>query len=141
MKKLILMLGLVGLMACRKNESVETKVLDFDVFQLTVPQNWRAFSRQGYDSKVGGITNGRDTLGYDYGWYSYDLRQETTATHQRTTIQIDGRNALIVRPLQKGKGTMGVFVKVDNQVRFNLIGRNINDEEAALRIFKSVRFK
>ncbi|MBC7890980.1 MAG: hypothetical protein H7Y12_02090 [Sphingobacteriaceae bacterium] len=140
MKKFALLLALT-LTSCREKETADPKSLDFGEFQLSAPDTWRAFSRQGIDSKVGGITDGRDTLVYDYGWYSYDLRQQTAATHQRTTTTLDGRNALIVQPLQKGKGTIGVYVEVDGQNRFNLLGNNIQDEETVVRIFRSVTFK
>jgi len=140
MKNLALLLALT-LTACREKEPADQNSLDFGSFQLSAPATWRAFSRQGIDSKVGGITDGRDTLGYDYGWYSYDLRQQTAATHQRTTTTLDGRAALLVRPLQPGKGLVGVYVKVDEQNRFNLLGNNLRDEETAVRIFGSVRFK
>lgn len=139
MKKIALLLALT-LTACRKKETADPKTLDFGPFQLTVPDPWRAFSLQGIDSKVGGVTDGRDTLVYDYGWYSYNLSQQTTATHQRTATTLDGRDALLVQPLQKGKGTIGVYVKVDTQVRFNLIGHDLEDEETAMRICRSVLF-
>lgn len=140
MKNLALFL-LLTLTACREKEATELKSLDFGAFQLNAPDTWRAFSRQGIDSKVGGLTDGRDTLVYDYGWYSYDLRQQTGATHQRITTTLDGRAALFVRPLQPGKGLVGVYVKVDESNRFNLLGNNLQDEETAVRIFSSVTFK
>ncbi len=140
MKNLTLFL-LLTLTACREKGPADLKSLDFGEFQLSAPDTWRAFSRQGIDSKIGGITDGRDTLLYDYGWYSYDLRQQTAATHRRTTTTLDGRAALLVQPLQKGKGILGVYVKVDEMIRFNLLGNNLRDEETAVRILGSVTFK
>ena len=106
-----------------------------------MPPTWNSFSSQGYDSKVGGITNGRDTLLYDYGWYSYNFRQETTATHNRTTLSVDGRQGLLVQPKRTGEGIVGLYVEVDGQNKFNLYGRNITDEITATNIMRSVKFK
>src|SRR5690606_41269789 len=87
----LLLLGCIG-----GNQDIKT--LDFGQFTIEVPANWESFSSQGYDSKVGGITNGKVELTYDYGWYSNNFENETTATHIRTVTTIDGKPSLIVQP-------------------------------------------
>jgi hypothetical protein len=106
-----------------------------------MPASWEPFSSQGFDSQVGGITNGEDTLRYDYGWYSYQFRNETTATHKRTNLVIDSRPALLVVPKQANKGLIGIYVEVGGMNKFNLYGRNMKDEAMAIRIMRSVKFK
>lgn len=133
-------LFLLACVGCQNSDSTEPKSFDFGKFTLTVPGTWRSFSAQGYDSMVGGVTNGRDTLRYDYGWYSYDFRAETAATHRRTGLKIGNRDALLVQPLQAGRGGLGVFVRVDDRNRFTLYGRDLRDEETALAICRSVAF-
>lgn len=140
MKKLFILLAFIGLVSCRKDNVTETKVLDFKEFQLTVPQDWRAFSLQGIDSKVGGVTNGRDSLVYDYGWYSYRLQNETSTTHDRLTLTLDDRPALLVRPQRRGQGVVGVYVEVGGLTKFGMTGQNLREEEEAVRIMKSVDF-
>ncbi|MEX2594760.1 MAG: hypothetical protein WD426_18480 [Anditalea sp.] len=122
------------------NVDLKYKTLDFEVFTLKVPNNWESFSSQGYDSIVGGITNGKDELAYDYGWYSYDFQNETTETHRRITTSIDGKPALIVLPIKKGEGIIGVYIEVDSQNKFNLFGRDIKNEDRIRKIFESVKF-
>jgi hypothetical protein len=135
--KLVFLFSLL-LLSCEKDKLSET--LDFGQFTLDVPAHWKSFTSQGYDSKTGGITNGKDELTYDYGWYAYDFKNETSATHTRTSITIDGNPALLVRPIEKGKGTIGVFIQVDSQNKFNLSGQDIQDEDTVIKIFESVRF-
>ncbi|PVY38380.1 hypothetical protein [Pontibacter virosus] len=135
--KLVFLLSLL-LLSCEKDKLSET--LDFKDFTIEAPSNWESFTSQGYDSKTGGITNGKDELTYDYGWYAYDFKNETTATHTRTSTTIDGRPALIVKPIEKGKGVIGVFIQVDSQNKFNLSGLDIKDEDTVLKIFESVKF-
>ncbi len=135
--KLFCLLSLL-LLSCEREDL--SKTMDFEQFTIDVPADWKSFTSQGYDSKTGGITNGKDKLTYDYGWYSYKFKNETTATHTRTTTTVDGKPALIVTPLQKGKGVIGVFIQVDSQNKFSLFGKNIEDEATVLKIFKSVKF-
>lgn len=139
MKKPVFLL-LLACLGCRNSDPTETKVLDFGKFTLTVPGTWRSFSAQGIDSMAGGVTNGRDTLHYDYGWYSYRFQKETPATHRRQNLTIGNRDALLVQPLQPNRGVLGVYVQVDTLNRFTLWGQNLRDEEIALAICRSVAF-
>jgi len=129
---------LLLLFSCEKDEM--SKILDFQQFTIEVPADWERYSLQGTDSKVGGIKNRKDKLEYDYGWYSYDFKNETTATHTRTLTIIDGKDALIVKPIEKGNGVIGVFIQVDSQNKFSLAGRDIKNEDTAIKIFESVKF-
>jgi len=120
--------------------SPKIKTLDFEQFTIDVPADWESFTSQGYDSKVGGITNGKILLTYDYGWYSNDFQNETTENHLRTVTTIDGKPALIVQPIKRGAGIIGVFIDVGGPMRFNLMGKDIKDEDKVIEIFESVRF-
>ena len=124
---------------CEKDEM--SKILDFQEFTIEVPADWESYSLQGIDSKVGGIKNRKNKLGFDYGWYSDDFKNETSATHKRTLTIIDGKDALIVKPIEKGNGIIGVFIQVDSQNKFSLAGRDIKNEDTAIKIFESVKFK
>lgn len=134
---ILLMLVQTG---CEDNASPPTRMLDLKTFRVETPDTWKAIPGQGYDSQVGRLTNGSDVLEYDYGWYSYRLQKETSATHLRTVITIDGRSALIVRPKKTGKGVIGLYVEVNDQNRLSMTGRDIRDEATIIRIFESVRF-
>ncbi len=118
---LVFLLSLL-LLSCEKDEL--SKTLEFEEFTIEVPSNWQSFISQGYDSKTGGIRNGKDELTFDYGGYSYDFTNETSATHTRISTTIDGRPALIVEPIDKAKPFICVFIKValdnytDNTVSF-----------------------
>jgi len=136
--RLIILLSLL-LSSCLGDDP-KTKTLDFEHFTIEVPANWRSFSSQGYDSQVGGITNGKVELTYDYGWYSNNFESETTATHIRTETTIDGKPALIVQPIKKGKGIIGVYIEVGGPIRFSLMGRDIDEEDKIRKIFQSVKF-
>jgi hypothetical protein len=138
---LLFAFALTTLTGCVEDTDVDLRTADFKKFTLVMPASWQQFSLQGFDSQVGGITNGVDTLLYDYGWYSYRFQNETTATHTRTEITIAEKTALLVKPIQPGKGLIGIYAKVDDMNKFNLYGENIDDEAMAVRIMLSVKFK
>lgn len=133
---LLLMLPFAGCVNEPFNKS--TKTIALDGFTVETSSDWNAFITQGYDSRTGMISNGKNELKYDLGWYSYNFKNETNVTHYRTDTTINGRDALIVRPKKKGKGIIGIYIKADSLVRFNLYGTT-KDEEEILRIFNSVK--
>ncbi|GAB3219845.1 hypothetical protein [Spirosoma arcticum] len=126
--------------SCQDDPTPATQFLDLKTFRVEVPDTWKNVPGVGYDSQVGRLTNDSDVLAYDYGWYSYRLQNETSATHWRTVTTIDGRPALIVRPKKTGQGVIGLFVEVDDLNRLSLTGHDIRDEATVLRLFKSVKF-
>lgn len=133
------------LTGCKKDDpalpagEVYPKLITFDNFSVNVPEDWDGEKLQGIDSKVGYISNNEDRLNFDYGWYSNDLSSLTETTHIREKIKIDGHEALIARPRKKGEGEIGLYVKLDDMVSFNLVGTSSN-EQRILNIFKSVKF-
>lgn len=133
---LLIIILLIGCKAGTVEKSAE--VIAFKGFTLEAPSDWRAFSAQGIDSQVGGITNGKDELKYDLGWYSYDFKNEKEDTHIRTNTTVDGLKALIVKPKKKGEGIIGIYIEIDSINSFNLFGISKNEDEI-IEIFKSVK--
>lgn len=60
------------LISCKPKSDFKT--IDFESFEITVPQNWNEIEIKGMDSYVGGIvTDKKDTLIFDIGLYSGDV--------------------------------------------------------------------
>lgn len=142
MKRVIAFFTLLILLqtGCKDAAPQATQVLDLGTFRVEAPANWKAIADQGTDSQVGRLTNGSDVLAYDYGWYSYRLQNETSATHLRINTTIDGHPALMVRPKMAGQGVIGLYVESNGGKRLSLTGRDIADESTIIRIFQSVKF-
>ncbi len=142
MKKLIILIAPIRLNSCKEGRIIDNPLLqtmDLPGFTINASRDWKHYVRQGIDSRVGIITNGADTLHYDYGWYSYNFDDITTATHNNENIIIDGRDALLVKPKTSGKGVIGFYAKIGDINRLSLIGKSKNEAEI-LSIFKSVKF-
>jgi hypothetical protein len=115
---------------------------NFGAFFIYIPENWKKIEFDGIDSYVGGITNGTDSLTFDYGWYSYDLSYENGEKQLFATDTINGKIALITKPRKVGNGTIGLYIeKAYKKNHFNLLGKNISDEKTVFDIFKSIKFK
>jgi len=135
MKTFTSILVLLAVMACKKDQPTP---MVFDDFSFVAPSNWKKFEGKGYDSKVGGITNGKDTLRYDMGMYSYSFTNETSATHHRTETMQNGYKTLTVWPKKTGQGLMGIYIKVDDFRKLSIYGRSKNEDEV-LEILASVK--
>jgi hypothetical protein len=76
MKKIIyLTFIIIFIWSCKINPKFKT--IDFESFEITVPENWNKNIMKGTDSYVGGIiTDKNDTLFFDIGMYSNDVIKE-----------------------------------------------------------------
>lgn len=135
MKTCISILTLLLILGCKKDQPTP---MSFDDFSFVAPSSWKKFEAQGYDSKVGGITNGKDTLRYDMGMHSYSFTNETAATHHRTELMQNGYKTLTVWPKKTGQGLMGIYIKVDDFRKLSIYGRSKNEDEV-LAILASVK--
>jgi mono/diheme cytochrome c family protein len=139
---LVLMVSVIYLLANGFGIKTANEKIDFGAFEMTIPQDWKKIEFKGIDSYVGGITNGIDSLTFDYGWYSYDFKYENGETQLFATDTINGKIALLTKPKEAGKGAIGIYIeKAYKKNRFNIIGNNVNDENLIFNIFKSIKFK
>ena len=127
--------------SCKTNTS-EWKTLDFGVFKLKTPQGWTILKEQGIDSYFGGLTNGKDSLWFDYGWYSVDLSGENSYKQHFAKDTVNGFPARIMKPDTAGKGYISMFIpKVTDKNKFTIWGTNIQETDIILKIYKSIIFK
>ncbi|TWI81672.1 cytochrome c [Lacibacter cauensis] len=127
--------------SCSTNRTAEWHTLDYGVFQLKAPSDWKKFKRQGIDSYVGGLTNEIDSLWFDYGWYSYDLGDEDPLKHKSGVDTVNGLPANIVVPITPGEGTIGMYIRVNRKDKFSIRGYDIKQTDTILNIFNSIVFK
>ncbi len=143
MRPLKFLTFLLLLASCKtKTDNNKLQKLDFGVFTLTTPNGWTIFKEQGVDSYVGGLTNGKDSLWFDYGWYSPEIENTEFKKHLYAKDTVNGLIAFIEIPKLDGKGSIRLSIpKVNDKDRFYLGGYNINGTDKILKIFKSLVFK
>jgi cytochrome c2 len=113
--------------------------LDFGAFTLKAPPDWKIFEEQGIDSYVGGLTNGTDTLRFDYGWYSHHI--ENFGDHSRlfAADTLDGFEAIISIPRQGKEGDIEMNIDLQSPNRFTIYGYT-SDISGVLSILESIHF-
>ena len=120
----------------------KSHLIDFDLFSIILPTDFKYKRIDGIDSFVGEIKNGKSTFFFDYGWYSYSLTEENKERQLFATDTINGKIAYLTKPKTTGNGTIGIYIeKAFKENRFNLIGKGIQNEELILDIFKSIKFR
>ena len=148
----------------------DTKTLNFESFSIEVPKTWEPVQAEGIDSYVGQIAiDEQDTLSFDLGWYSNELRDEVylfekyaeeivqsdnslsvpehLKRNRNIFTKIDSRTAKIVEPKQAGNGITGVYFDSlwavgNNNLRFQLSGHDLKPEnqKAVLEAVKTLKF-
>lgn len=139
--RFLFILFLLSTAACR-TKTIEWQTLDFGAFKLTTPQGWKVLDEQGIDSYFGGLTNGKDSLWFDYGRYSVDLSEEDVYKHRYAKDTVNGFPARIMKPDTAGKGYISMSIpRVTAQNKFTIWGKNIQETDVILSIYKSLVFK
>jgi hypothetical protein len=131
---------LILTISCNTNTS-EWQTLDFGAFKLKTPHGWNKFEQEGIDSYVGGLTNGKDSLYFDFGWYSPDIGDEDPKKHLFGQDTINGLLARLAIPIKAGDGYIRMYMPVNKRDKFSISGYNIYETDTILKIYKSVVFK
>ena len=124
-----------------KTKTADWQTLDFGSFKLKTPSGWNEIERKGIDSYVGELTNGKDTLSFDYGWYSPDIGDEDPKKHKFGQDTINGLIARLAIPITPGDGYIKMYIPVNRDNKFSISGHNIQNTDTILKIFKSIVFK
>jgi|GEM_PF-1730908 len=147
MRYLIAIIFIINVICCKNTSSPVvqannnfTQTLDFGDFKIKTPKEWRKIKERGIDSYVGGLTNGTDTLEFDFGQYSNDLT-DTREEYLYADDTINGKAGYIAKPKIKGKGFIGVYFGNIDGDNFNLCSRHPKNEKEIISIFQNIRFK
>ena len=141
MRPHVILILIVLVISCQ-TKTTGWQTLDFGDFKISTPQSWTKFKQQGIDSYVGGLTNGKDSLWFDLGWYSAEIKDDEASKHLYGQDTINGLIGIIQIPKTDGKGSIRLSIpKVNDKDKFNLGGYNIIGTDTILKMFKSVKFK
>jgi hypothetical protein len=135
MKPRLILIFVILISSCT-TETTGWRTLDFGAFKIKSPQGWTKFKEQGIDSYVGGLTNGRDSLWFDYGWYSAEIDDEDASNHLYAQDTINGLVATIQVPKIEGHGIIMLNIThVNEKDRFSFYGHDIAQTDTVLKMF------
>jgi hypothetical protein len=141
MRAFFITLLFVGLLSCKRQSTSNWKTIDLAIFTIEVPKEWKIVETR--DNFSGRITNGVDTLYYNYG---KGFVSDSVGLWQSQLIAIDTVNGLpatIIIPASAGGGHVGMdFYHLTNSTigKFNISGDNIQNTDTILKIFKTLCF-
>jgi hypothetical protein len=117
------------------------QVLDFGTFSLKTPTGWSIVKRQGTDSYFGGLTDGKDSLWFDYGRYDVDLIGDAGFWYRMARDTVNGFPAIFSLPDLLVHGDISMHVpKLTDGNRFTIWAAKVKDSATVLHIYKSVLF-
>lgn len=131
---------LIALAVACKPRSKTLQVLDFGPFTLKAPANWSIVNRQSMDSYAGGLTNGADSLWFDYGRYDVKLTTDSGYWYRLSEDTVSGFRAVFSVPESWQRGEISMKIPTLNGKRFTMWGSNVKDTATILAIFKSAMF-
>ncbi|MEL6561924.1 MAG: cytochrome c [Bacteroidota bacterium] len=108
--------------------------IELGAFRVTTPQNYRYIKKQGIDSYVGLIASKRDTIYFDYGWYSNGINRYEMINRKDT---INGAPAIIKVDNGRIKGVNFAYIKGESGLSLYC---NTWDSLTAIEIIKSIKF-
>lgn len=123
----------------KAGDSASWRRFYYDGFALRTPGDWVRYSLQGRDSYASGLTNGTDSLIFDFGDYAPRVGVNGGANRLFAAAKIDGFPAVFSIPVKPGQNDCELEIYLSDRDRFYLGGR-VRDTHVALAIFQSVTF-
>jgi len=134
-------LCLLLLVSCTGPQKETWQTLDFGRFQLKAPPDWKMIKLQGIDSYVGGLTNNKDTLTFDYGTYEVDLEEEP-GQYRIAEDTVNSVMAVMMIPAGDTPGRVSMQLQPRNDKnKFTIWGHHIHEQDVILKIYKSIVFE
>lgn len=133
-------------------EHTDWQEVDVEKFTISTPPGWQYVKKQGIDSFIGEITDGKMTLHFDYGWYSTDFSDLAHLQPEIIYEQIDQRHSMLIRATDQSRGRIaGIYIEnvttdVDEVgvpiMRFSMYGDHLTPDQQALawELFRTLRF-
>lgn len=130
---------LLQLSACTPNHTTAKQLLDFGSFRLTTPSGWQKIPKRGIDRYVGALSNGLDTLWFEYGIYNVNLDIDESYNTVCAKDTINGYTATLIKCSASGKVSLGMQIMgIEKTRQFTIWGDHIQDENTVIYIYKSL---
>ncbi|MDO1445202.1 hypothetical protein Q0590_03015 [Rhodocytophaga aerolata] len=125
-----------------KSEIIGWHTIDLGSFTIAAPTAYLYFKIRGIDSYVGGITNKRDTLIFDYGWYSNDLSDlDKDSSYQIKTITVNNKRFKIVEQ-KANSGFIGAYTNdLPKKNRLMIVCEDCEELGEKMKILQTIAFK
>ena len=116
--------------------------INLNHFTIEVPNKYRFVKHKGMDSFVGSITNGLDSIRFDFGWYSNELNSFVDSTNYIQQNQIiNNRKFKIVRSIIN-TGFVGAFTEdLPDQNRLAIWCHDCQEIDEKVAMYQTIKFR
>jgi PBP1b-binding outer membrane lipoprotein LpoB len=145
-KTILVFLSILLLSSCNNGvkyvsqKDSQNHLIDFDVFSIILPTDFRYKKVDGIDSFVGEIKNGNTIFSFDYGWYSPSPPMDKKSYIEKSRKSMDFETTqkffdqVNVKPYENVKGEINVRQMVEKIKNLSL--HNMSDSIATHNNFK-----
>lgn len=127
---------------CKKEDETPllSNALELQFFSIKTPEGWNVVEEQGYDSYVGHITDGENTIHFDQGMYiaNVDNISENANTIYLERLSIQGDPAVIHKEKARNGTVLSAYIQGKGKTR--LYVRNPANDAFYKAIFKTHSF-
>lgn len=136
-----MLLFLLAIYACREARQ-DYQILDFGSFKMIAKKGWNIFREKGIDSYVGGLTNGKDSLWFDYGWYSQQIGNYPDSNSLYVLAIINGLEAMFQRSKTIPGGNVAMSIsKIGINYKFYIGGENLSHPDEIITMLRTITFE
>ena len=116
--------------------------IELNQFKIETPNDYKFFRIKGFDSYVGGITNGKDSIEFDFGMYSNSLESYYTDLEFAVKDEIiDGKDFRIII-IEKQLNIAACYTDdLEDDNKLMMICYPCDDLQQKLKVFRTIKFK
>lgn len=123
-----------------KSNLPDWHTINLGKFQIQTPKEYKFYRLNGVDSYVGGITNGIDTLQFDYGLYSNTLGKYAREKFEVSTEIINEKRFKVVKAHSE-IGFVGAYTQdLKNGNRLSISCENCKSLDAKIKMIRTIAF-
>lgn len=141
MKQIILLFAIMTVLSCKSEVLPEVLHETYD-FSIQLPKGWKHEKLQGIDSRIGIFTNHKETLSYDFGWYTrgFDSEFGQNPEYIIQKVTVDKRPGQFLYPKNNKNGTTGILLQVDEYNSLTIRAKTKSSQNYYWDIFKTIKF-
>ncbi|NIG55408.1 cytochrome c [Chitinophaga sp. Cy-1792] len=132
---------LILLLAACNPGPTDWQPLSCGPFQIKTPVGWRTFEYSFHQEERKGITNGQDSLFYDYGPYNLNIGGYEEDHVLNASDTVNGLPGVLMIPDDPAENYVRLHIpQAFGKNNFKIRGWNLSNKEQILRMLKTITF-
>lgn len=147
MKNFFLIITLLLLFHCTKQENISLHKFEIGKVEFTYPSDWKLTEKESIDSYFSYLSKDADTICIEYGMYNPKIYKSPLQDNLFRQVTIDGTESIIEIPKTKYGNFASIYIPtIDSADGFYMFKKNGNVEDflricQTIKLNKSIRKK